>query len=188
MTLNYWKATWSLDEKQCPCDIHFCQYLDEKAARNKAIFHFGTGSHHYVGLHCARSGANNAVLAITASIEEYQEYIKLLIENPALGATYKAYFGDIYQLDRRLLPDLDYATVFHLGEYRTEANDSYGALTDLGMTQVLADRLKPGGELLFYVGSFAYDKAEAVGAELVKSGQFERVGPYKTLMIYRKKT
>ena len=28
---------------------------------------------------------------------------------------------------------------------------------------MLADRTKPGGEVLFYSGSFAYDKAEAVG-------------------------
>ena len=107
--LNYWKATWSLDEKQCPCDIHFCDYLEEKGIRNKTVFHFGTGNHHILGLRNARSGLNNAILGITASVEEYQDYIRLLIENPTLGFTYKAYFGDIYQLDGRLLPDLDFA-------------------------------------------------------------------------------
>ena len=184
--LNYWKATWSLDEKQCPCDIHFCDYLEEKRISGRTIFHFGTGSHHIIGLRNARSGLDNAVLAITASIEEYQAYIQLLIENPTLGATYKAYFGDIYQLDRRLLPALDFATLFHVGEYRTAHNDSYGALPDTEMVLVCAERLKVGGEIHFYTGSFAYDQTFAAAAEMAESGRFEQVGKYKSLMIYRK--
>jgi hypothetical protein len=185
--LNYWNATWSLDEKQCPCDIHFCDYLEEKGVRKKTILHFGTGNHHIIGLRSAASGADNAVLGITASPDEYQTYIRLLIENPTLGATYKAYFGDIYQLDPRLLPELDFATLFHVGEYRTEHNDRYGALTDTAMVLVCADRLRPGGEIHFYAGSFAYDKAEAAGAELMRSRPFQAAGRYKSLMIYRKR-
>ena len=184
--LNYWNATWSLDEKQCPCDIHFCDYLEEKKIGGKIVFHFGTGNHHILGLRNARSGLNNAVLGITASPDEYQAYIKLLIENPTLGATYKAFFGDIYQLDRRLMPDLDFASLFHVGEYRTEHNDTYGALTDTEMIMVCADRLKPGGEIHFYTGSFAYDKTFEAAAMLVKSGRFSEVAPYKSLQIFRK--
>ena len=74
--------------------------------RDASIFHFGTGSHHIVGLKTAEDGSNNAVFGITASPAEYDAYIKMLIEKPRLGFTYKAYFGDIYQLDRRLLPDV----------------------------------------------------------------------------------
>ena len=185
--LNYWNSTWSLDEKQCPCDIHLCDDLEEKQVRNKTLFHFGTGNHHIVGLRNARSGLNNAVLAITASPDEYQAYIKLLIENPTLGATYKAYFGDIYQLDGRLLPDLDFASLFHVGEYRTEHNDQYGALTDTQMILLCANRLKPGGEILFYTGSFAYDKSFEAGAEMLHSGAFVDAGQYNSLKIFRKK-
>ena len=185
--LNYWNATWSLDEAQCPCDVHFLEYLKQKQARNAAIFHFGTGNHHIVGLKTADDGANNAVLGITASPQEYDDYIDLLIRNPRLGHTYKAYFGDIYQLDARLLPAFDYVSLFHVGEFRTADNDSYGALTDLEMTLLLADRVKPGGELLFYSGSFAYDKAEAVGREVVRQRPFEAAPDYKTLRIFRKR-
>ena len=185
--LNYWNATWSLDEKQCPCDIHFCEYLEENGIKNKAIFHFGTGNHHILGLRSAKSGLNNAILGITASPDEYQAYIKLLIENPTLGATYKAYFGDIYQLDGRLLPPLDFASLFHVGEYRTEHNDKYGALTDTQMIMLCAGRLNRGGEIHFYTGSFAYDKTFEAAEQLEKSGTFDKVGLYKTLMIYRKK-
>ena len=101
--LNYWNETWSLDEVQCPCDLDFVAYLNEKAAKDAAIFHFGTGNHHIVGLRMAENGSNCAVLGITASPQEYDDYIDLLITNPRLGFTYKALFGDIYQLDPRLL-------------------------------------------------------------------------------------
>ena len=187
LKLNYWNATWSLDEAQCPCDLHFIDYLQEKKASNAAIFHFGTGNHHIVGLKMAASGSNCAVLGITASPQEYDDYVDLLIKNPRLGHTYKAYFGDIYQLDGRLLPQFDYVSLFHLGEYRTPDNDAYGALTDLEMALILADKIKPGGEVLFYSGSFAYDKAEAVGKELVKQRPFEPAPDYKSLRIFRKK-
>jgi hypothetical protein len=185
--LNYWNETWSLDEAQCPCDIHFVQYLAERQAKGAAIFHFGTGNHHIVGLKAAENGANNAVLGITASPQEYDDYVELLIKNPRLGHTYKAYFGDIYQLDARLLPEFDYVTLFHVGEFRTPDNDSYGALTDLAMTLLLADKVKPGGEILFYTGSFAYDKAEVVAQELVKARPFVPAADYKTLKIYGKR-
>lgn len=185
--LNYWNETWSLDEAQCPCDIHFLDYLQERKASNAVIFHFGTGNHHVVGLKLAENGSNCAVLGITASPQEYDDYVDLLIRNPRLGHTYKAYFGDIYQLDGRLLPQFDYVSLFHLGEYRTAENDAYGALTNLEMTLILADKLKPGGELLFYTGSFAYDQAEAVARELVKQRPFEPAGVYKSLQIFRKR-
>ena len=185
-TLNFWDATWSLDEKQCPCDIHFLDYLDERGIKDADIFHMGTGNHHIVGLKTATNGSNNHVLGITASPQEYDDYVKLLIANPRLGFTYKAYFGDIYQIDRRLLPDLHYATLFHIGEYRTADSDAYGALTDLEMTLVLADKLVAGGEIHFYTGSFAYDKARAAGQALVEQRGFIDAGKYKTLHIFRK--
>lgn len=185
--LNYWNATWSLDEKQCPCDIHFLDYLEERRIKNADIFHMGTGNHHIVGLKTASNGSGNHVLGITASPQEYDDYVKLLIANPKLGFTYKAYFGDLYQIDRRLMPDLDYVTLFHLGEYRTEANDAYGALTDTEATLVLADKLRPGGEIHFYAGSFAFDRAEEAARELLATRPFEDVGSYRTLRIFRKR-
>ena len=183
--LNYWNQTWSLDEAQCPCDVHLVEYLEEKKVQGASIFHFGTGNHHIVGLRMAET--NCAVLGITASPQEYDDYVELLIKNPRLGHTYKAYFGDIYQLDARLLPQFDYVALFHVGEFRTPENDSYGALTDLDMTLLLADQTRPGGEVLFYSGSFAYDKAEAVGRELVKQRAFEPAPDYKSLRIFRRK-
>ena len=155
--------------------------------KDAVVFHFGTGNHHIVGLKLAENGSNCAVLGITASPQEYDDYVDLLIGNPRLGHTYKAYFGDIYQLDSRLFPRLDYVSLFHVGEFRTPENDAYGALTDLEMTLMLADKLNPGGEILFYSGSFAYDKAESVGQELCKQRPFEPAGEFKSLRIFRKR-
>ncbi|MDX2205560.1 MAG: hypothetical protein NW223_22610 [Hyphomicrobiaceae bacterium] len=182
-TLNLWNSTWSLDEAQCPCDVHFLDYLEREGVRNAAIFHFGTGNHHVVGLKTATNGSNNAVLGVTASRHEYEAYIDLLVENPHIGHTYKAYFGDIYQLDPRLLPDLDFASLFHVGEYRTKENDAYGALTDNEMVAVVAGKLKKGGKMLFFSGSFAYDKAEAAGNALIAKGVLAACGEFKTLKI-----
>jgi hypothetical protein len=186
--LNYWDATWSLDEAQCPCDVHFVQYLAEKNVRNAAIFHFGTGNHHLVGLKAAESGAGNVVMAITASPQEYDTYVELLIKDARLGYAYKAFFGDIYQIDGRLLPNFDYITLFHICEYRTSDNDSYGALTDRQVALVLADKLNPGGEMLFFSGSFAFDRAEAIANEFVREQPFDLAPDYKSLKILKKRT
>ena len=94
--------------------------------------------------------------------------------------------GQEHQLDARLLPQFDYVSLFHVGEFRTPDNDSYGALTDLEMTLIMADKLNPGGEVLFYTGSFAFDKAQGVAQELVKLRAFTPAPDYKTLKIFKK--
>ena len=184
--LHFWDQSWDLRLAECPCDMHFLEWLEENKIKDQSIFHFGTGSHHIVGLKTAGDGSNNAVLGITASPAEYDAYVKMLIEKPRLGHTYKAYFGDIYQLDARLLPTFDIVTLFHAGEFRTEKNDSYGGLTDLEMTKILAGRMKPGGQMLFYSGSYAFDVAQRVFEELVKTGVLVDAGAFKTLQIFTK--
>ncbi len=181
--LNIYKDTWALDVPVCPCDVHFNEFVSERNLRNASIFHFGTGAHHVVGL--AAAERNNAVFGITASTGEYQSYIDLIVSRPEIGNHYKAYFGDIYQLDRRLLPAFDAVTLFHLCEFRTPANDTYGALTDLEMAKVLIDRIKPGGWLLFYKGSMAYDTALPVIAKLEKQRPLVRQPDFNTLQVYR---
>ena len=187
MAMNIWDVNWYLDEKQCPCDVHFLEFLEQEKITGASIFHFGTGGHHVVGIRTAENGSGNAVLGITASPQEYNDYVKLVVERPEIGRTYKAVFGDIYQLDARLLPRFDFVTLFHTGEFRTEMNDAYGALTDLEVAELLVEKLQPGGRVLFFAGSFAFDKAEAVAAKLVRRGLIEAEPDYKTLRIYRKR-
>lgn len=185
-SLNIWDVNWSLDVEQCPCDVHFAEYLEAEGIAGKAIFHFGTGGHHVLGIRCAEAGAGNVVLGITASPPEYEAYVKLVTARPEVGRIYKVFFGDIYQLEPKLLPVLDMVTLFHLGEFRSERNDEYRALTDAELTRLLLDKLRPQGLMSFYAGSFAYDVAERVVAELVGEGRLVPAGAFNSLRLYLK--
>jgi hypothetical protein len=77
-------------------------------------------------------------------------------------------------------------TNFHACEFRTEKNDAYGALTDLEMTLVLADKIKPGGEMHFYTGSDGYKATLAVIDNLKTQRGFTETDAYKTLRILTK--
>ncbi len=185
--MNYYTDGWPLLVEMCPCDVHFTEFLEAKNIRNASIFHFGTGTHHHVGIRCAENGSNNVVLGITASTQEIEAYTKLAIEKPKLSRSYKAFFGDIYLLDARLLPEFDAVSLFHLCEFWGLESAAYQAMTDLEMLNLLTDKTKAGGRILFYMKSMAFDRAEKVIAEWAKARPVEREGEFKTLLVYRKK-
>lgn len=184
--MHFWDAYWDLRTAECPCDVQFVAWLRQEGIKDASIFHFGTGGHHHVGIETARDGSNNAVLGITAAPQEYDSYVKLSIEQPEVVRTYKVFFGDIYQLDARLLPAFDIVTLFHLGEFRSEKNDAYGALTDLEVATLLFDRLKPGGRILTYSGSYAFDVAERDMAALEKIRPIRLESRHDSLLVYRR--
>src|SRR4051812_23788229 len=95
LKMNYWEQ-WGLHPELCPCDVHFNEWIEANAIRNKTIYHFGTGTHHIVGRHQAEFGTGNVVLAITASKGEFDAYSSLVIENARVAKSYQVYFGDIY--------------------------------------------------------------------------------------------
>ncbi len=185
--LNTWDVYWGLRVAECPCDVHFVSWLEENGITNKTIFHFGSGGHHYVGIRCAEPELSNNVLSITASTPEYEAFVKLAKEEPALLHRYSCYFGDIYTSNRALLPMFDVVTLFHSCEFRNEKNDAYGALTDLEVMELFVDKLNPGGHLLFYTGSFAFEPTKPLIEALEKSRPIEKVGLFKTLLVYAKK-
>lgn len=160
--LDLWKDPWPLDVKQCPCDVHFTDWLARSDLRNAAIFHFGTGDHHHVGKTEAMRPAGNSVLGITATKPEYDSYIDLVVQNPLVGKRYKVLFTDIYQLAPELLPDFDVVTLFHLCEFWSETNAPYARMNDLGVLEAMAGKVKRGGTLLFYTGSFAFETASGL--------------------------
>ena len=53
--LRYIAHSWPFRPDVCPCDVHLCDYLDERTIRGRTVFHFGTGGHHLVGRSCATS-------------------------------------------------------------------------------------------------------------------------------------
>lgn len=184
--LNIWDGCWALRIAECPCDAHFVEWLEENGITGKTLYHFGSGGHHYVGIRCAEPALDNAVLSITASPQEYEAWMQLAQEQPELTKTYSCYFGDIYTTNPKLLPRFDAVTLFHLCENRSEKNDEYGAMTDLEVIELFTDQTVIGGHILFYTRSFKFALAQPLIAQWEKSRAVERVGEYKTLLVYRK--
>lgn len=191
-SLHFWDAYWDLRLAECPCDADFVAWLDVHSVRDASIYHFGTGGHHHVGIECARADRRNSVLGITAAPQEHETYVRLAIERPDVLRYYNVVFGDIYLLNRRLLPVFDVVTLFHLCEFRGEKNDAYGGLTDLEVVHLLTDHLRSGGHLCFFPGSFAWDRADHSGKDVVAAWEaardVERLDDFRSLRVYRKRS
>ena len=185
--LDLWKDPWPLNVTQCPCDVHFTDWMEAEGRRGQSVFHFGTGDHHHVGKTLAMNGSDNAVLGITATRPEYDSYIDLVVREPRIGQRYKVLFTDIYQLEPRLLPDFDIVTLFHLCEFWSETNAPFATMADAGVLKAMAAKVRPGGALMFYTGSFAY----AAARRLIDAHQAElglgEPEHYETLLIFRKR-
>jgi hypothetical protein len=181
--MNVYGDNWMRRED---CDIQLIEWLDQQRITDAAIYHFGTGGHHHVGLECAKPERRTSVFGITASPQEYQNYMRLVTGRPEVLRYYNVVFGDIYLLNAKLLPTFDLVTLFHLCEFRGPQTDAFGGLTDLAVTNLLTDKTRPGGHILFYMGSFAFAKAKPVIAQWEKERPVKRVGEYKTLLVYRK--
>jgi hypothetical protein len=176
---------WAFDPI-CPCDAQFVEYFLQQGFRDKVVFHFGSGLHHLVGTTLARAEGNNRVLAITAGKAEYLSYIERVLEDPALGQRYALIFGDIYTLDKRLLPHLDLVTLFHLCETSAADRDPHDFLLAVGVVETFLDRLGPDGLLLLYGGSTGIEPTRSIVALLERMGRLARAGEHASLLIYRK--
>lgn len=185
-TLKTLKRSWDFRPLDCPCDVHFVEWMLQREEKGETIFHFGTGGHHYVGENLASDESGTSILGITATQREYESYIDLITRSPRLAHHYVVYLGDIYTSNTALLPSFNVVTLFHLCEFRTEANDAYGALTDAQLLELFTEKTEPGGHLVFYTGSYAYDKARPILDEWARQDAIEEVSPYKTLRIFRK--
>jgi len=186
MELNYWKATWPLDVSECPCDVHFVDYLKARSIKGRAIFHFGTGEHHILALENAKLRRPNLVFGVTASKQEYDSYIDLIVSQPKVANSYKAMFVDIYTLEPQLLPEFDVVTLFHLGEFYDEVRQRYAPLDDRKLLALMVRKLKPGGRVCFYRGSNGWTKSEPIVEAFLKAGKLAKPETYKSLLICRR--
>ena len=186
MALQIWDVDWYLDVEQCPCDVHLVEWLEANRIRGKTLFHFGTGGHHHLGLANHAKGTPNTVLGITASPKEFEAFVKLAIDHAELSRQYQVLFGDIYLLNPKLMPKIDIASLFHLGEFRGASQDAYGGLTDAQVVDTVLDVMPAGGLISLFNGSFAFDKADAIARVFVVEGRLEKLPAYKSLEFYRK--
>jgi hypothetical protein len=83
--LNYWNASWPLNEERCPCGIHLVEYVRQRRIHGQTIFHFGSGEHHILGVKNREFDRPNEILAITASKPEHDAYVELIINEPAIA-------------------------------------------------------------------------------------------------------
>jgi hypothetical protein len=185
MALHFWDASWDLNPDLCPCDIHFMDWIDARGIKGKTIYHFGSGSHHLVGMRNLEAGEPNHIVAITASPGETEAFTKMAIEHPKLARSYITHFGDIYLFNGRLMPKFDVATMFHLCEFRDERNDAYGALTDEQVLRDVAAHMNPGGLIVFYEGSDGWKKTAPIVEKLAKEGLFAKVDQHQRLPVYK---
>ena len=184
--LNIWDANWGLELGLCPCDMHFVEMLADRKIANSVIYHFGSGGHHLVGVECMKAAKGNVVISITAAPQEETEYEKMIIAEPQLAHHYICYFSDIYTFEGRLLPMFDVTTVFHLCEFRSTLQDSYGGHTDKEVLRRLCKQTIPGGLVVFYAGSNGWNETQPLVADAVDQGLIEAVDQFKTLLVYRR--
>ncbi len=185
MRLNYWNDSYQLSEDECPCDIHFVEYLDQRAISNKTIFHFGTGEHHFLGTNNLRRNPSerNEILGVTASVEEYNAYMQLVINCAEMARYYKVMFADIYTLTSRILPNFDLVTLFHLCEFYDPAKSEYALHNDVTLLDLFLSKLNPEGLLFFYRRSMRFHLAEKIIKDLVARKKIAEVDEYKTLLV-----
>jgi hypothetical protein len=177
--------SWPLRPASCPCDVHFCEYLEQRQVRGKSIFHFGTGGHHVVGKRNHAQAWANDILGLTVSPREHAIYVRQVIRDPALGAHYKVLFSDIYSMSGALLPAFDLITLFHLCEFEDRASAGR-RLDDAGLVQLFCERLTPGGRLFLYRGSFGYPRAAPLIGNAVAQGRLSLVEEYQSLLVYQR--
>lgn len=186
MRLNYWNDSWPLSEEECPCDIHFVEYLAKEKIRNKVIFHFGTGEHHIIGTKNVERGAaeRNEILAVTASPQEYDAYMRMSIDCAEMAKYYKAMFVDIYTLTDRIIPNFDIVTLFHLCEFYDPEKSNYTPLNDSTLLNLFLKKLSLGGRILFYSGSSHFELAERIIKDYADRGEIRKVDQYKSLLVF----
>ncbi len=176
--------SWPLLPETCPCDVDFCGYLKEHRVSRKSVFHFGSGGHHLVGLRNREDALENEILAITASPVEHLRYVKLVTQNPTMGAHYKVLFANIYDLGALSLPPFDVITLFHLCEY-TRATDRRQRMDDAGVLDLFRLKLTAGGRLLFYDGSIGRAATRRIVQRAVDDGKLCFDEQYRSLLIFK---
>jgi hypothetical protein len=184
MTMHFWDASWDLNLDLCPCDRDFMEWVAKEKIVGKTIYHFGTGSHHLVGVENLKAGEPNHIIGVTASPGETEAFVKMAIAEPRLSRRYTMHFGDIYLFNGKLLPKFDVATMFHLGEFWSEKTASYGGVTDEEVLRKVVRQMKTGGRIVFYEGSDGWGRTQPIVRKLAREGLFAKTGKYRKLAVY----
>lgn len=132
--------------------------LDEGAislvtsTEGKTFFHFGSGSHHAVGMANMELEAakRNFVISTTASYGEAEDYLRLITPERPLNEHYTLLYGNAFLIKKQLLPKLDFAMHFHLGEYGKSQKE------EIDLLSTLVGALRQDGKLVVNKKSRAF--------------------------------
>jgi hypothetical protein len=174
--------SWPLWPRMCSCDLHFCDFLQERNIRSKSIFHLGTGGHHIIGVRNRLEDMGNVILGVTVSPHEIKRYVKLVTRDPVLGQNYKVLFADVRDLHAASLPNFDLVTLFHLGEFDSAPGSAH-LLSDEGVLGLLTSKLNPGGLLALYRQSIGYGRLQPFIEAEIAAGRLEHREDYNSLQI-----
>lgn len=186
--MNHWYMKWDLHADICPCDVHFNEWLAHEGVTASTIYHFGSGAHHVVGATQATNGSRNLVFAVTASKGEYDAYIELVNDDAAVARAYVCYYGDVYLTEPTFLPLVDVASLFHLCEFSTPETGGaeYGGVDDAGLLDLITEKTRPDGHILFFEGSNGYEKSKPIIEAWSARGKAVLVERFKSLVVYRR--
>lgn len=176
--------SWPLWARMCPCDLHFCDFLQQRNIRSRSIFHLGTGGHHLVGLRNRVDDMGNVILGVTVSPDEIRRYVKLVVRDPILGQNYKVLFANVHDFAAASLPDFDLVTLFHLCELGSPTGSGH-LLSDEGVLSLFTSKLRPGGLLATYRESLGYPRLRPMIAAAMAAGRLEHLENYMSLQILR---
>ena len=86
LKMNYWTDKWDLHVDVCPCDVHFNDWVKHKKLKKKLIYHFGTGTHHVIGIEQATNKSGNGVFAITVGVNAGLLLVTVYVIGPPVGS------------------------------------------------------------------------------------------------------
>jgi hypothetical protein len=171
--------------ENCPCDKDFFDYLVDSKIKPSAVFHFGTGDHHHIGLKNLELKRNHTIYGITAAVSEMKTYMQHVLNNPQLSHHYKVLFTDIYCLNSTDLSTFDYVNLFHLCEFTLENSTSDVLYNDAGLIELMLKHLKEDGRFVFYRHSAAAEKAKKVINTFVQQNVLTYTHSFKSLDFYK---
>lgn len=180
----YYDHKWPAKFDTCPPDRDFGMWLADEGIVGQTIFHMGTGEHHRLGQVAA--WLKNYTIGITASRGEMDAYEELAINKPEINQWYHVIFGDIYLINPYLLPQLDILALFHLCEFTDPRRTQYGGCSDEEVVNRLMLNLRPGGRVITYPRSMAYNNAGPIFVKMQDEGRLQLVREYESLRVYRK--
>lgn len=165
----HYNEGWPYQPDLCPADDHLIEWWQQQTDY-AILFHMGPGLHHKVA---SLATPFTRVFSYTVSPQEVAAYAQL----PHLTRQYyHCYQRDVNDSTMKL-PNVDVATLFHLGEYTYLPE-----LTEqdyINTIKRFEGSLWPGGVLIAYTGSSAADRIIPIFDKLYPNAE-----DFKSLRIY----